>query len=79
MTMNCDSSAINVAEVARDRLRKSSSVVVRTVSCDYEQGVLVLRGRVPSEYCKQLVLDAIARLPGVAQVADEIEVATSLG
>jgi hypothetical protein len=71
MTMNSDSPTLNVVDVVRDRLRKSSSVVVRTVSCDYEQGVLVLRGQVPSEYCKRLALEAIARLPGVTQVADE--------
>jgi hypothetical protein len=34
----------DVGRVAKDRLRTSSSVVIRTVSCEYQQGVLVLRG-----------------------------------
>jgi osmotically-inducible protein OsmY len=63
-----------IVEAARDRLRKSTSVVVRAVQCDYEHGTLVLRGRVPSAYCKQLAQDTLAGLPGVARVANRIKV-----
>lgn len=49
-------------------------MVVRAVSCDYDQGVLVLRGRVPSYYCKQLAQETVAHVPGVTEVANAIEV-----
>lgn len=66
--------AQEVLEAARDCLRKSSSTVVRAVSCDYDQGVLVLRGRVPSFYCKQLAQEAVARVAAGVEVANVIEV-----
>lgn len=70
----CPFPSQGVLEAARASLRKSSSIVVRAVSCDYDQGVLVLRGRVPSYYCKQLAQETVAHLPGVTQVANAIEV-----
>jgi osmotically-inducible protein OsmY len=66
-----------VGRAAKDRLRKSSSVVVRSVSCEYERGVLVLRGRVPTEYCKQLAQQTVTRFPGLTPVVNEIEVVAS--
>jgi osmotically-inducible protein OsmY len=63
-----------VARAARGRLRGSSSVVLRAVSCEYEQDVLVLRGRVPTEYCKQLAQQIVTGAAGLAQVVNEIEV-----
>lgn len=66
-----------VLEAARDCLRKSSSTVIRAVSCDYNQGVLVLRGRVPSYYCKQLAQETVARVAGVTEVANAIVVEAS--
>jgi osmotically-inducible protein OsmY len=67
-----------VGRAAKDRLRKSSSVVVRTVSCEYEQGVLVLRGRVPTDYCKQLAQQTVTCFPGLTPVVNEIEVVASV-
>lgn len=73
----CPFPSQGVLEAARASLRRSSSIVVRAVSCDYDQGVLVLRGRVPSYYCKQLAQETVAHLPGVTQVANAIEVDTA--
>jgi len=69
--------AQGVLETARECLRKSSSVVVRAISCDLDHGVLVLRGRVPSYYCKQLAQETVARVPGITAVTNAIEVAPS--
>jgi hypothetical protein len=66
-----------IGMAAQDRLRKSSSVVVRSVSCEYEQGVLFLRGQVTTEYCKQLAEQTVAGAPGVTHVVNQIEVAAA--
>ena len=61
-------------EAAKDRLQTSSSVVIRGVSCDRKCGALVLRGRVPSDYCRQLAEILVADVPGIPRLANQIEV-----
>ena len=60
--------------MARERLDKSPYTTLRGVACEYRHGVLLLRGQLPSFYHKQLAQEAVARLPGVTQVVNEIEV-----
>lgn len=63
-----------VAEAAKGCLRRSPYSAVRTVSCEYHRGVLLLRGRLSTYYHKQLAQEAVAGLEGVSQVVNEIEV-----
>jgi len=67
-----------VTEAARNRFRKSPYPTIRNLSCDYDQGLLFLRGRLPSFYHKQLAQVAVAGLEGVAQVVNETEVVAYL-
>ncbi len=60
-----------IAEAAQNRLRSS---IVHRVSCEYSDGVLVLRGRSRSYYEKQVAQEAVKCINGVAQVINEIEV-----
>ena len=69
-----DASLGDSARLANDRLRKSASVVLRGISCDYAHGVLFLQGRVPSDYCKHLAEATVDHLPGVSRIANQIEV-----
>ncbi len=62
------------AEAAGECLRNSPYRALRGVRCECDEGVLLLRGRLPSFYHKQLAQEAVARLPGVSQVINEIEV-----
>jgi osmotically-inducible protein OsmY len=73
---NCDhpSPRCQVAKRAADCLQSSPYTNVRCVSCVYDQGMLMLRGRVPSFYQKQLAQEAVNKLEGVGQVVNEIEV-----
>ena len=66
--------ALKVTRAAQVRLQQSPHVILREVSCEFDQGVLVLRGRVPSFYYKQLAQEAIAHVEGVVQVVNKIEV-----
>jgi hypothetical protein len=63
----------DVAEVARGRLCNSPYPAIRTVSCDFENGILLLRGRLTSFHHKQLAQETV-RLAGVGQIVNAIEV-----
>ena len=61
----------SIAEAAQNQLRNS---VVHRVSCEYDGGILVLRGRSRSYYEKQVAQETVKRIDGVSQVVNEIEV-----
>jgi len=64
-------------ELAETRLRSNSYLALKNVSCDYHDGVLVLRGRVPTYYLKQVALATVAGLAGVRHVVDQIDVGSA--
>ena len=63
-----------IEEAATDCLLKSPYHDVRWVSCEYDHGILFLRGRLPSFHQKQVAQEAVARVKGVTQVVNNIEV-----
>jgi len=63
-----------IAEAAKGCLRSSPYGVLGWVSCECYDGVLFLRGSLSSFYHKQLAQEAVARVNGVTQVVNEIEV-----
>ena len=65
--------------MADRRLNTGSYPALRSVSCECRHGVLYLRGRLSSYYHKQLAQEAVARLDGVTQVVNEIEVLQTAG
>lgn len=64
-----------VIDLAKRSLQKSLYTAIRNVSCDYDQGVLLLRGRLPSYHEKQMAQEAVRGLEGVVQVVNQIDVA----
>jgi len=68
-----------VAAAAKQCLRSSPYFTIRELSCEHDEGVLVLRGRLPSFYHKQLAQTAVAGVPGVAQVVNLVEVHAPAG
>ena len=63
-----------IEEAATECLLKSPYHDVRRVLCEYDHGILFLRGRLPSFHQKQVAQEAVARVKGVTQVVNEIEV-----
>ena len=63
-----------VAETAMERLRASPYKAMRRVSCKCEHGTLFLRGRLFSFHEKQVAQEIVARVNGVTQVVNEIQV-----
>jgi len=63
-----------IGAAAMGRLRDSPYKVFAGVSCECDHGVLFLRGQLSSFHHKQVAQEAVARVSGVAQVVNEIEV-----
>ena len=63
---------------AESRLRNSGYHELHLVSCDFYEGVVTLRGRVPSFYLKQVAQEVILRLDGAEEVNNRLEVAAPL-
>ena len=60
--------------VAMARLRQSPYAPLRQLECSFHEGVLTLRGRVPSWYLKQLSQEAMQDIPGVEEVNNRVDV-----
>ena len=63
----------------KDFLRQQSFGSHRTLAVSVEQGVVVLQGRVPTFYQRQIAVARIHRLAGVIRVIDQIEVTQAAG
>ncbi|MGO9110321.1 MAG: BON domain-containing protein [Thermoguttaceae bacterium] len=60
---------------ARSRLRTSGYHQLKRISCEFHEGVLTLRGLVPTFHLKQVAQTLIRRLEGVAEINNRLEVA----
>jgi hypothetical protein len=67
-----------IGEVAQAALRRSPYYELHNIVCEFSGGILTLRGRVPTYYLKQLAQATIADLPGVIEVNNRVEVASSV-
>jgi len=63
-----------IAEAATECLENSPYQAVRRILCRCDHGILSLRGHLPSFHQKQVAQEAVARVKGVAQAVNEIEV-----
>jgi hypothetical protein len=61
-------------EFAERRLRGLPYLALKNVSCAYRDGVLTLRGWLPTYYLKQLAQAAVAQIEGVGRIDNRIEV-----
>jgi osmotically-inducible protein OsmY len=64
----------SVAQAAKARLCQNPYSPVQRVTCECRAGILILRGRVPTYYHKQIAQEAVSGLEGVEQVVNETEV-----
>jgi CheY-like chemotaxis protein len=64
----------DLGEAAENRLRGNPYLALKNISCDCREGVLTLRGCLPSYYLKQIAQSAVAHLEGVHGINNEIEV-----
>jgi osmotically-inducible protein OsmY len=64
-----------VAEMGHARLAACPYHALRAVYCEFRQGILTLRGRLPSFFHKQMAQEVLSGLSGVSQIVNQIEVA----
>jgi osmotically-inducible protein OsmY len=74
MIVQVQSDSHPIAALAEARLQASPYQPIRKLFCDFDEGLLVLRGRLPSYFHKQLAQVAVADIMGVKQVVNQIEV-----
>ena len=67
----------HLEEVAESRLRGHAYLALRNISCNYHNGMLVLRGCVPTYYLKQMAQEVVTQLEGVEHVENRIQVLSS--
>ena len=67
----------SIVEAATERLRTSPYLSLRGVTCQCNQGVLTLAGRVPSFYHRQIAHAAVRNLAGILQIDDQLQVQSS--
>ena len=64
----------DIQTVVEKRLRESCYFVLRSVACEYHEGVLILRGRAPSFYLKQIAQTLAGKVDGVEIVINRLVV-----
>ena len=69
-----DSKDVRVVQTAQKILQASPYFGIRTLLCEYHEGVLVLRGRVPSYYHKQMAQEAVRKVSGVELILNAVVV-----
>jgi osmotically-inducible protein OsmY len=58
----------------KQALQASPYLPLRTLLCYVHERVVILRGKVPTYYCKQLAQNLVSELPGVDEVNNQIVV-----
>lgn len=66
--------SLHIREIAESRLRNSQYPPVRSLSCEYHEGVLTIRGRVATYYLKQIAQAVVDGLDGVLEIANRVDV-----
>lgn len=62
------------AEQAEVHLRGNSYLALKNISCEYREGVLILKGSLPTYYLKQVAQAVVAPTAGVERIVNQIEV-----
>lgn len=63
-----------IVRIAQVRLRSSGYAPVRQVTCRYDAGSLILGGRLPSFFHKQLTRETVAHIEPGVRVINQTEV-----
>ncbi len=66
--------AASVIAMAERRLRESPYFFLKGVTCHFESGLLTLRGTVPMWQLRQFAESIVARVDGVRQIDNQVEV-----
>jgi osmotically-inducible protein OsmY len=65
---------MDISKLAETQLRSNSYLALKNISCEYDHGVLILRGSVPTYHLKQIAQESVAQVVGVEWIDNQIEV-----
>ena len=68
-----------IEEAAEGHLRRSGYLALRDIGCTCREGVVTLRGCLPTYFLKQIAQLVVAEVAGVHGIFNQIEVLTSSG
>ena len=68
-----------VMNSAAQRLQASPYAALRSIGCEFHEGVLVLRGRVRTYFLKQMAQETVRTLDGVGLIVNVVEVQGTVG
>ena len=76
-----DNVELKVEELARQLLDNDCpySFYFREIDIDFTDGVLMLRGRVPSFYLKQVLQAWLSSIEGVSRIDNQVDVTSATG
>jgi osmotically-inducible protein OsmY len=63
-----------VRMAAENKLRHADYMCLRQIRCEYHEGVLTLRGAVPTYHLKQIAQTLVCSLNGILEVNNRLEV-----
>lgn len=66
--------AADIVGIARQRLDSSAHREIQDLPCEFADGVLVLRGWVPTYHLKQLAQETVRHIRGVALIRNHVDV-----
>lgn len=66
--------AQTIVKQVQENLERSAYSALKTVSCECDGESLVLKGKLPNYYYKQLAQEAVRRIEGIVRVINKIEV-----
>jgi osmotically-inducible protein OsmY len=69
-----DTAPGKIGELAEQRLRQSPYFFLKNLRCEFNTGVLTLRGCVPYGQLKQFAESIVSRIQGVEEVVNRVEV-----
>ena len=64
-----------VQSEAQNLLERSNYLALRRLRCEFADGRLILNGRVPTYYLKQVAQTIVRQLPGVRRIDNRVDVA----
>jgi osmotically-inducible protein OsmY len=63
-----------ISNLAESRLHRTTYRGLKHVSCEFHEGLVILSGRVPTYYLKQIAQTIVGEVEGVGQVVNRLEV-----
>jgi osmotically-inducible protein OsmY len=63
-----------IVDCAEDCLRRNPYLALENVQCDFHEGVLTLRGCLPTYYLSQMAQATVGPITGIQRIVNEIEV-----